>query len=217
MRKAINENPMVQIGLLAVLGLLGVVVFMSSRGGAPPAEEATSAESTASAAPAAPADAAAAPADVAPTDPAAPVTPAPEVIPGEPVGGTPFEAGKGLPAGVVSAYESGDVVGLLVMQSGGVEDESLEREVQSLEGRGDTTVFVTDAKHVSRYSRIAEGVTLDRVPAIIVLHPLENKPAQGEAPPRPEASVAYGYRGQESVVQAVNDALYEGKSGAYSP
>lgn len=212
MRKAINENPLVQIGLLGALGVLAAVVFLSSRGGAPPAEEAAPAESTPSA------PAAAAPTDAAaPADPAAPVTPAPEALPGAPVAGTPFEAGKGLPAGLVDAYESGDVVVLLVMQSGGVEDEPLERDVESLEGRGDTSVFVTDAKDVSRYSRIAEGVTLDRVPAIIVLHPLENKVAGGDTPPMPEASVAYGYRGEKSVVQAVNDALYDGKTGPYSP
>jgi len=104
------------------------------------------------------------------------------------------------------------------MQSGGVEDESLKRDVESLEARGDTSVFVTDAKRVSEYSRIAEGVTLDRVPAIIVLHPLEDKQSGSEASlPMPEASVAYGYRGEESVVQAVNDALYDGDSRAYSP
>src|SRR5688500_4727016 len=109
MRKAINENPMVQIGLIAVLGVLGVVVFMASRCGAPPAEEAAPAESTASADPAAPADpAAAAPADAA--VPVTPAAPAPEAVPGEPAGTTPFEAGKGLPADVVGAYESGDVV-----------------------------------------------------------------------------------------------------------
>ncbi|MDQ2675619.1 MAG: hypothetical protein M3Y34_02325 [Actinomycetota bacterium] len=224
MRKAINENPIVQIGLLGVLGVLAAVVFMSSMGGgsAPPAEEATPAETSASTDPAAPTDAAAAadPAAAAPADavvPADPATPAPETVPGEPAASTPFEAGKGLPAGVVDAHESSDVVVLLVMQNGGVEDEALEREVAGLEGRGDTSVFVTDAKNVSRYSRIAEGVTLDRVPAIIVLHPLESKLAGGEAPPMPDASVAYGYRGPESVVQAVNDALYEGKSGPYSP
>src|SRR5687767_816188 len=118
MRKAINENPIVQIGLVAVLGVLGVVVFMASSGGAPPAEEETPVESTASTDLATPADpAAAAPADAAP---AAPTVPAPEAPPG---GSTPFEAGKGLPAAVVDAYESGDVAVLLVMQSGGIEDE----------------------------------------------------------------------------------------------
>jgi hypothetical protein len=211
MREAINNNPIVQIGLLGVLGVIVAVVFMSSMGGdAPPPEEAT--ESTATPVESgAPTDAS------APAAPSVPATPAPEAVPGAVGASTPFEAGKGLPAGLVSAHDSGDVVVLLVMQSGGVEDESIKQDVESLESRGDTSVFVTDAKHVSRYSRIAEGVSLDRVPAIIVLHPFEGKLAAGEAPPMPEASVAYGYRGEESVVQAVNDALYDGKTGPYSP
>ena len=75
----------------------------------------------------------------------------------------------------------------------GYEDEPLERDVESLESRGDTSVFVTDAKNVSDYSRIAEGVTLDRVPAIIVLHPLKGKVAEGEELPMPNATVTYGY------------------------
>ena len=204
MRAAINENPIVQIGLLGALGLIAAV-FMLSRGGEP-AVETTTPEATATADPAA-----------APVDPAAPaatLTPAPEAVSAE---ATPFEAGKGLPAPVVNAYESGDVVVLLVMQDGGIEDEPIEQDVRSLDGRGDTSVFVTDAKHVSEYSRIAEGVALDRVPAIIVLHPLENKPAGGEAPPMPEASVVYGFRGTDSVTQAVEDALYKGKSDTYAP
>ena len=213
MRKAINDNPIVQIGLIGVLGVVAAIVFMSSMGGdpPPPEEDATATESAASAASAtsaAPADAAAPPASA---------TPAPEAVPSTPTGETPFEAGKGLPAEVVNAHESGDVVVLLVMQTKGIEDEPLRQDVASLERRGDTSVFVTDVKRVSRYSRIAEGVTLDRVPAIIVLHPMEGKLADGEAPPMPEASVAYGFRGEESVVQVVNDALYDGENGPYSP
>lgn len=213
MRAAINNNPIVQIGLLGVLGVIVAVVFMSSMGGDPPVEEEASPESATGAPAATPV-----PVDGAtPGVPVAPAASAPEAAPA-PAGVTPFEAGKGLPAPVVNAYESGDVIVLLVMQSGGVEDESLKRDVEGLESRGGTSVFVTDAKGVSKYSRIAEGVTLDRVPAIIVLHPLEDKASAGKASlPMPEASVAYGYRGEESVVQAVNDALYDGKSRAYSP
>ena len=33
----------------------------------------------------------------------------------------------------------------------------------------------------------------------------------------PPASVSYGYRGKESVIQAVNDALYKGDSKSYAP
>jgi hypothetical protein len=205
MRAAINENPIVQIGLLGLLGVIAAV-FLLGRGGESAPVETTTPESAASADPATGAPA-----------PATPVTPASEAVPGAIAASTPFEAGEGLPAPVVDAYESGDVVVLLVMQDGGFEDEPIERDVRGLERRGDTSVFVTEAKDVSKYSRIAEGVSLDRVPAIIVLHPLKGKLAAGEAPPMPQASVSYGYRGGESVVQAVEDVLYKGKSGTYAP
>ncbi|MDQ3728040.1 MAG: hypothetical protein M3355_00470 [Actinomycetota bacterium] len=211
MRKALNENPMVQIGALAALGLLVAVVFMTSMGGGGTEPEA------ATDAPATPSAAAA-----TPTDPAAAVTPAPQApatsSPGSTLAGeTPFEAGKGLPAPLVKAYESGDVVVLLVTQENGIEDKPIERDVEKLESRGDTSVFISDVKDVSDYSRIAEGVSLESVPAIIVLHPLKGKLAKGEAPMLPAASVSYGYRGPESVAQTVRDVLYDGKLSSYDP
>ena len=49
MREAINNNPLVQIGLLGVLGVIVAVVLMSSSGGdaAPAPEDATTATATA--------------------------------------------------------------------------------------------------------------------------------------------------------------------------
>ena len=209
MREAINNNPMVQIGLLGVLGVIVAVVFMSSSGGdaAPAPEDAATATATAPAT-----------TDTGLADPAVPATPPAEgAVPPPVAATTPFEAGKGLPADLVDAHASGDVVVLLVMQKNGYEDEPLARDVESLESRGDTSVFVTESKDVSDYSRIAEGVTLDRVPAIIVLHPLEGKVAEDEELPMPEATVTYGYRGKGSVTTAVEDALYDGKQLSYDP
>lgn len=211
MRKALNENPLVQIGALATFGLLVAVVFMTRMGGGGTTPETvTDTSATPIATPAAPTGAAVA---VTPDTPTAPAT----ASPAAPAGATPFEEGKGLPAPLVNAYESGDVVVLLVVQDKGIEDSPIKREVEKLEGRGDTTVFISDVRDVSDYSRIAEGVSLERVPAIIVLHPLEGKLAKGEAPPLPEASVSYGYRGPESVAQTVRDVLYDGKLSSYDP
>ena len=55
------------------------------------------------------------------------------------------------------------------------------------------------------------------MPAIIVLHPPKGKLPNGESSPMPLASVSYGYRGEESVIQAVNDALYDGKRSDLRP
>ncbi len=210
MRKAINENPVVQMALLGALGILVAVVFLTRMGGdssAPP-EEATPSPAPATAVPGA---------DPTLAAPAEATSPAPEAVAPSAAVGTPFEASKGLPAELVRAYESGDVVVLLVMQGDGYEDKSIKRDVDRLESRGDTSVFVADGKSVSKYSRIAEGVNLERTPAIIVLHPLDVKLARGEDVPLPAASVSYGYRGPESVQQTVRDALYDGKQLGYDP
>ncbi len=58
-------------------------------------------------------------------------------------------------------------------------------------------MFVTNAGHIARYSRITQGVDVNRVPALIVLRPRHL--TRGV----PKASVSYGFRGPESVDQAV--------------
>lgn len=215
MRKALNENPMVQLGLLGGLGLIAALVFMmQSGGGAEPAPEPDPAAS------AAPVDATtgaavgalpAVPGTAPPvTDPAAAAVPAPADSTA-PAGGK-FEASDGLPKPVVNAYDNGDVVVLLIQQNRGIEDKKLRKEVDSLRSRGDTSVFVVDSKRVADYSRIAEGVDLDRIPAIIVLEP--KRQTEGRLP---TATVHYGFRNQVSVEQAVRDALYDGKELPYHP
>jgi len=193
MRKALNDNPVVQVVMLGILGIVVAFLLMTRVLGGP--------------------DEAAEPA--APAAPTSAVPAAPETV--EPLAGTTgaFEAGAGLPASVVDAHENGDAVVLLVMQKEGIEDRELEREVASLESRGDTAVFVTDAKEVADYSRIAQGVNLDRTPAIIVIHPSESKKAKTGA--LPTATIAYGFRGPDSVEQAVRDALYKGKQLPFHP
>lgn len=196
MRQALNENPAVQVVMLGVLGIVVAFLFMTRIMG----------QSDTSDTPAQPVAAAPATAGAAPvTTPGGP----PEAGASPTVG---FEAGAGLPRSVVSAYEDGDVVALLVVNSKGTEDQRLESEVNGLRGRGDTSVFVVEAKDVARYSRIAEGVNLDRVPALVVIEPRGR--TEGELP---AASISYGFRGPESVKQAISDALYRGKELPYHP
>lgn len=203
MRKAINENPVVQIGLIAVLGLLGVVMFMTRMGGGAaeeaPAPSATESSAAATAAP-----------GTAPTGAA--TTPAPEAAPVVPPGAE-FKAGPGLPKDVVVPYENGDAVVLLIQQNSGIEDKKLRENVSRLQARDDTTVIIVNSEKVAEFSRIAEGVNLDRIPAIVVIHP---KGEKGEGA-LPTASITYGYRGPDSVEQALRDALYDGKQLPYHP
>ncbi len=79
--------------------------------------------------------------------------------------------------------------------------------MQSLDGRSDLAVFTTRASGIVDYSRITQGAEVSRVPALIVIRP--KKFTDG---PLPTATVSYGFRSAASVNQAVEDALYKGRS-----
>jgi hypothetical protein len=204
-RKALNENPVVQVVMLGALGIIVAFLFMTRVMGQ---EESGSTSTDATATAPAPAP----PATTAGTAPAAPEATAPATQAATPATIGEFKAGPGLPDSVVRAHESGDVVALLVVNRKAPEDRRLEAEVNALRGRSDTAVFVVEAKDVTRYSRIAEGVNLDRVPALVVVEP--NRRVEG---PLPVATTSYGFRGPESVEQAVRDVLYDGRELPYHP
>jgi hypothetical protein len=193
-RKAINENQLVQVGLIGLLAvivgflLLTRVMNKSSGGEAPPAETTPAAVTSEAATPA--------PAEATPPDPAfgADATEA-------------FEAGPGLPSSIVDAYDAGKTVALLVVRTKGIDDRALRLTSIALATRPEVKLFVVPAKHIARYSRIASGVDVERVPALVVISP--KKLAKGGLP---NASVSYGFRGPASVVQAVKDAEYKGKT-----
>jgi hypothetical protein len=207
MRKAINENPVVQVVLLGILGIVVAFLFMTrvmSQDEGASSDAATPAPTAASAVPA--------PAAPDPTAAPEPTGVAPEAGTA-PVASVGFEAGEGLPESVVGAYEAGDVIALLVVNRKGTEDKRLEAEVEDrLRGRNDTSVFIVEAEDVARYSRIAEGVNLDRVPALVVVEP--RRQVEGDLP---AATISYGFRGPESVEQTVLDVLYDGKELPYHP
>jgi hypothetical protein len=193
-RKAINENQLVQVGLIGLLAvivgflLLTRVMNKSSGGEAPPAETTPAAVTPEAATPA--------PAEATPPDPAF----------GADATGA-FEAGPGLPSSIVDAYDAGKTVALLVVRTKGIDDRALRLTSIALATRPEVKLFVVPAKHIARYSRIASGVDVERVPALVVISP--KKLAKGGLP---NASVSYGFRGPASVVQAVKDAEYKGKT-----
>jgi len=207
-RKALNENPVVQVVMLGLLGIVIAFLFMTrvmggNEPGAPAPPTSTTTVPTTSTA------TTPAPSTSVPTVPGAA---APIVAPAP---GAGFEAGPGLPEAVVKAHRSGDVVALLILQEHGIEDAKLKAEVEALRGRSDTTVFVSGAKDLTRYSRIAEGANLDRVPALVVVHPPDGKAAAGKE--LPTATISYGFRGPDGVRQAIADALYDGRNLPYHP
>jgi hypothetical protein len=141
--------------------------------------------------------------DASATESVAPAAPSTGAV-AEAAAAGKFVAGPGLPLPVVQAYGANKVVVLLVVRRKGIDDEAVRASVENLGGVADVALFVTNAGHISRYSRIATGVNVDRVPALIVLKPREL--TEGT----PVATVSYGFRGPDSVAQAVRDALYKG-------
>ena len=209
MRKALNENPIVQVVMLGLLGIVVAFLFLTRVMSSDEPAEQDAGSAPVARAPSAAGAAPVANPDAPETTPAAPGTA--DALPVAP-GGAGFEAGEGLPQPVVSAHDRGDVIALLVVNSRAAEDNRLKDEIQTLGGRGGTSVFVVEARDIARYSRIAEGVNLDRVPALVVIEP--KRLARGELP---TATISYGFRGPESVQQAVRDALYDGRELPYHP
>jgi len=204
MRERLNNNPMVQVGLIALL-LLGAAFFlMSSMGGgseegesAPTASESgvTTPEGTSEVA-------------VATTGAAAPV----EAAPTMPPPGALAAAAPPPPSDVTSAYESGRTVVLLFVHNGGIDDRLVTTATERLASMPGVAVFVVPATRIARYARITQGVEVSRVPALVVLRP---KRLDGGG--IPTASVSYGFQSPASVEQAVIDAGYKGPTVDYHP
>lgn len=191
MREKLNENPLAQVAVVAVLLVLGIVMLMSMSGGgeseSEPAPEAES-STTATSAPA--------------------ITPAGET----PVTGsaTPPPAPPP-PSAVTAAYKAGETVVLLIVREGGIDDRMVREDTGALEGIPDVALFVVPAKQIARYAAITEGAGVNRVPALVVVRP------KGLSHGAPTASVDYGYQEGEDVVQAVVDARYKGHTLSYHP
>jgi hypothetical protein len=228
MRKAINENPVVQISVVGVL-LVAVGFMFVTRvmgGGSEGGEAVGPNEPIVSDSSAAPADSAtAAPASAPAASPASGATAAPTAAPvttpaaaptagAAPTGSVSPEAlvpGRGLPAPVVAAWKRGDAIVLLIVKNGAADDRLVRGSVEALANPG-VAVFVATASKIARYSRITQGVGVNRVPALVVVRP------KGVSDSAPEATVSYGFRTTQSVVQAVKDALYRGPDDLpYSP
>jgi len=206
MREQLNSNPLVQIAVLGVL-LVGVAIFLMTSGGGGEEEPAGATEAT--------------------------VTVAGSEVSGSAEGATPGEAVEGAieaageslstavgatgiaapppPRPVLDAWKANKTLVLLFVRDGGIDDKLVKTATESLSGFPDAAVFIVPAAKISRYATIAEGVGVDRVPALVVVSPKDLKKTV------PTASVSYGFQSRQSVAQAVIDAGYKGKTLDYHP
>jgi hypothetical protein len=227
LRKALNENPLVQIALIGGLGLVLAVVLLlrlGGGGGGADTSETAAADVGGGAGSAAIADGAASGAGSSSAAAASTATGTSEASGGATAAGGAstataasagapgFEPGPGLPRAVVNAYRRGDAIVLLVTEREGIEDKPVRKAVEALRSRDGVAVFTTTVRDIADYSRIARGVDLNRAPALVIIRP--RKLNSGELP---AASISYGYRGPESVSQALRDAFYKGRRLPYHP
>jgi hypothetical protein len=199
MRQAINENRSVQLALVGVLVLAAGLFFLMKGSGS------GSSTSTAATAPAPTATGAVS------TDPTSgtPVTDTSATssgVSGASAATVPANLvpGPGLPKGLLPAYKRGDAIVLLVRRAGGIDDNLVHRSVALLRAEPGARVYVTKAKQIARYAWLTQGVDVTELPALVVLRP--DKLTHGT----PTAAVSYGFRGPNSVLQAVRDQLYRG-------
>jgi hypothetical protein len=195
MREKLNENPAAQVGVVALL-LVVAAVFLLGKGGGGSEEE-----SEESAAPIPAAASAIATAEAGPSS-QLPSLPAPGSGPGAP---------PPLPRPVVAAFDSDQTVALLFVRAGGIDDRLTKAAATRLDGMSGVAPFVVPVNKIARYASIAQGVNLNRVPALVVIRP--RRLSNGV----PTASVRYGFQSPESVVQAVIDADYMGPTLSYHP
>lgn len=201
MRQKINEDPRAKVAIVIVLMAASLFLFMTRvKGGEEPA-------------PAAPVTT-----DVATTGAAVPSagTPSPTI----PVAGAAPPAVAGtlpqiedvpLPTQLVSAYDRGDVVMLLLVRESGIDDRLVQAATSQVASVSGAALFTDSVENVSRYTQITQAINLDRVPALIVLRP--KRLSGGTA----TATVSYGFRDAQSIRQEIVDALYDGGPVGYSP
>jgi hypothetical protein len=210
MRKALNENRTVQLVLIGVT-LAAAGLLMAARMKSGGAEVATSAPA-ATAAPEAGLGSA-----TSSADPAALAATSTSAATAAPVSGVatassvPTELLPPPPADLLRAYSRGDAIALLVVRGGGIEDALVRGYLGGLEGQPGVAVYATRAEHIARYASLTQGVNVNRVPALVVVKPRRLSGGQ------PTATVSYGFRSAQSIVQAVHDALYEGGKATYYP
>jgi hypothetical protein len=192
MRDKLNSNPVAQAAVLGVLLLAGGFFVLSSMGGGGEEEgaPAPSAESIV--------------ATVAASEGSG-------VAAAPPPPGALADAAPPPPPAVTAAFAANRTVVLLFVRDGGIDDRLVVGATRSLGALPGVSTFVVPAKRIARYAAIAQGVDVSRVPALVVLRP--KRLDHGV----PTASVSYGFQSPESVVQAVIDAGYRGRTVPYHP
>jgi hypothetical protein len=203
-REKLNDNPLAQVGLIAVLAIVAVVMFIGSSGGEE--EEASSGETVATVNGV----------TASGSSPGEAVEGAVESLEEGAVAGVSSEVPASVPAPpppkrLMTAYEAGKTVVLLIVDKGSIDGAFTARSSLLLAPFQDVSLFIVPASEIARYAAITVGLDVNRVPALVVMKP---KKLSGGTP---QASVDYGVQTPQTVLQAVLDANYKGREVTYHP
>lgn len=187
MREKLNENPMAQVAVVLVLAVAAFLMLTRAKGGGGAESE------------------------------GAPPTESPGIAAGasaptlEGVAGIPAVPPPPMPAPVAAAYEGGKTVVLLIVHDGGIDDRLVATSTRRLEAFPNTAIFIVPAKRIAHYGAITIGVSVQQVPALVVMRP--RKLTEGA----PQATVSYGFQTDQGIEQAMRDATYAGPEATYHP
>jgi hypothetical protein len=210
MREKLNSNPLAQVALIGALLVAGFLLVSTMGKGGKENSSATPTEATVTVAGTGETGTATASSPGEAVEAAISSTVAGATATAT-VPATAAAAAPPPPKPVLNAYNSNKTVVLLFVRNGGIDDRMVKEATKSVSSRPDVATFVVPADRIARYASVAGGVAVDRVPALVVVRP---KNLKGNIP---VASVHYGYQSTESVVQAVVDAGYEGRTLDYHP
>jgi hypothetical protein len=211
MREKLNENPKAQVGLIAILVVVGAFMFMKMSGGGEEEESLGATEATVAVAGsgatgtatgATPGEAVEGAVETAleSTGEIAAASAAPASLPAPPP-----------PAPVTRAYDEDKTVVLLIVHGGGIDDKLVKQASERLSTLPEVALITVPVAQIARYAAITVGLEVNRVPALIVMRP---KRLSGGTP---QASVDYGFQTAQGVEQAVRDAGYDGRELTYHP
>jgi hypothetical protein len=204
-RGKLNDSPIAQVALIAVLVVVGLVLFMRMSGeeegeepGAGPTVATVNGATATGDTPGEAVEGAIANLEAGAS--AAPSGEIPSSVPAPPP-----------PKDLTAAYDAGKTVVLLIVHDGGIDDRLAEVAAERLEAMPEVALIHVPAKQIARYAAVTVGLDVNRVPALVVMRP--KRLSDGI----PQASVEYGFQTPESVVQAVRDASYSGPEETYHP
>lgn len=199
MRDAVNNNPVAQIGVVAVLLIVAGFLVMSSMGGGGESEE----EAAPTTAETGVVEPEVVESGTAPTAAGAAAAPA---------GGAPRVPAQPLPPKVTAAFNANRTVVLMIVKRGAVDDAvTTASALVGTAGMEAVSMFVVPVNQIAKYTAITQGVEVSQVPALVVVRPKNLDKGI------PSASVSYGYQSPETVRQAVIDAQYKGRTLDYHP